>query len=113
MSEEGGEELFEVLWKRVLEAWDDDKPHAAILEFALRTERLPDLAGRYRALEADAEKSERAKKKLAGIVVAATQMLAAMKTPPRGPAPRGMRMTALIMFLVVVGWLTYYLYLRR
>src|SRR5262249_7204662 len=28
--------IFEALWKRTLEAWDDDKPHNAILDHALR-----------------------------------------------------------------------------
>ena len=75
--------IFELLWRRNLEAWDDDKPHRAILEHALTSDKLPDLAGRYRALKDDAEKGARAQKKIDGIVVAATQMLMATKTPPR------------------------------
>lgn len=108
-----GDELFETLWKRVLEAWDDDKPHGAALEYAVRSEQLPILAGRYRALQEDPDKGARAKKKLDALVVAATQMLMATKTPPPGKAPRGMKTTALFMFLVVLGWIAYFMYMRR
>jgi hypothetical protein len=83
------EAALDALWSRVLEAWDDDKPHHALLEYALRMQKLPDVAGRYRALkEKDAEKAARAQKKLDGIVVAATQMLMSMKSPPdKGKVP--------------------------
>jgi hypothetical protein len=67
------------LWDRVLAAWDDDKVHSALIEFAVRTENLPDVAGRYRELKDDPEKGERAKKQLNAIVVAATQMMLATK----------------------------------
>ncbi len=49
-------------------------PHQAALTYALQTERLPDIAGRYRALLDDPEEGARAKKKIDGIVVAATQL---------------------------------------
>lgn len=97
--------IFEALWKRCLEAWDDDKPHAAILEHALKSEKLPDLAGRYRALKEDPEKGARAEKKIAGIVVAATQMLMATKTPPRTKTPWQWTATAGLMFVIVIGYL--------
>jgi hypothetical protein len=31
--------VLEALWKRVLEAWDDDKTHAALLDHAMRSQR--------------------------------------------------------------------------
>jgi hypothetical protein len=111
--EETDDAIFETLWGRVLEAWDDDKPHAAVLEYSLRAQRLPDLAGRYRALQDDGERGERAKKKLDGIVTAATQMMMATKTPPREKPPRNITLTALAMFLLVVGLLTYWVFKRR
>ncbi len=67
------------LWDRALGAWDDDKVHSALIEFAVRTENLPEVAGRYRALKDDPKKGERAKKQLNAIVVAATQMMLATK----------------------------------
>jgi hypothetical protein len=103
--------IFEALWKRTVEAWDDDKVHAAILQHALRSERLPDLAGRYRALKDDPEKGARATKKIDGIVVAATQMLMATKTPPPTKTPWQWNAAAVLMFAIVCGWLFYQLFL--
>ena len=109
--EPGGDALFEALWTRVLEAWDDDKPHAALLEHALRSERLPDLAGRYRSLKNDPEKGARAQKKIDGIVVAATQMLMATKTPTRTKTPWQWSVSAMIVFAIVCAWLFYKLFI--
>lgn len=109
--DEAPDELFEALWKRVEEAWDDDKTHAALLEHALKTEQLPELAGRYRALKDDAEKGARAQKKIDGIVVAATQMLMATKSPPRTKPPWQWTAIAVLMFAVVCSWLFFQLFI--
>jgi hypothetical protein len=103
--------IFEALWKRALEVWDDDKPHAALLDHALKNEKLPDLAGRYRSLKDDPEKGARAQKKIDGIVVAATQMLMATKMPPRTKMPWQWTATAALMFALVSAWLFYQLFL--
>src|SRR5690606_11882197 len=105
--------IFEALWSRVLEAWDDDKPHQAILQHALERQLLPELAGRYRALETDPDKGPRAKKKMDGIVVAATQLLFASKSPPRTKPPWQWNAAAAIAFAIVVGWLAYALFVLR
>jgi hypothetical protein len=102
--------VFELLWKRTLEAWDDDKPHRAILEHALASEKLPDLAGRYRALSNDPDKGTRAQKKIDGIVVAATQLLMATKTPPRSKTPWQWTASIAFVFAVVCAWLFYQLF---
>ena len=105
--------ILEALWARALEAWDDDKAHAALLDHALRAERLPDLAGRYRALKDDPEKGARAQKKLDAIVVAATQMLFAMKTPARTKVPWQVTLASLIVSVLLLGWLARLLLIRR
>jgi hypothetical protein len=105
--------IFEALWTRVLDAWDDDKPHQAALTYALETERLPDLAGRYRKLLEDAEKGPRAKKKIDGIVVAATQLLMATKTPQRESIPWQWTASVGAVFVLVVAFLAYKILLRR
>src|SRR4051812_28144956 len=71
---ESADAIFDALWGRVVEAWDEDKPHQAILDHALRSQGLPRLAGLYRSLADDPVKGPRAKKKMDGIVAAATQM---------------------------------------
>ena len=102
------EAVLDALWGRVLEAWDDDKPHHALLEYAIREQKLPDVAGRYRAIkEKDAEKAARAQKKLDGIVIAATQMLMAMKSPPdRYKVPPSVIVVVFVVSLLFL-WLAY------
>lgn len=103
--------VFEALWRRTLEAWDDDKPHTAILEHALKSEKLPDLAGRYRTLKDDPEKGVRAQKKIDGIIIAATQMLMATKTPPRTKIPWQWSAAAVTIFGLVCAYLFYALFI--
>jgi hypothetical protein len=107
--------LFEALWARVLEAWDDDKPHAALLDHAIRTQRLPDAAGRYRALKDDPAKAARAQKKLDGIVIAATQMLMSMQTPrpTKKGVPWPITLLAGLVMVVLLGWLTMVIFRRH
>jgi hypothetical protein len=99
--------IFEALWKRCLEAWDDDKPHQAILEHSLKSEKLPDLAGRYRSLKDDAEKGPRAQKKIDGIVLAATQMLMATKTPAVTKTPWTWTAAAVAFFAITITYLVW------
>jgi hypothetical protein len=98
--------VLEALWKRVLEAWDDEKAHAALIEHAVREQRLPEAAGRYRALADDPERGPVAKKKLDAIVLAATQMLLAMKTPKPGKGvPLPITLSAFGISAVLLAWL--------
>ncbi|MDF2692508.1 MAG: hypothetical protein K0S65_891 [Labilithrix sp.] len=108
---EGRDAIFEALWARTLEAWDDDKPHAALLDHALKNEKLPELAGRYRGLKDDPVKGPRAQKKIDGIVVAATQMLMATKTPPPTKTPWQWSAAAALTFAIVCAWLFYQLFI--
>jgi hypothetical protein len=109
--EKTGDALFDALWARVMEAWDDDKPHAAILDLALKNQMLPDLAGRYRKIkETDEAKAARAQKKIDGIVVAATQMLMSMKTPARTKTPMSWTLSVGAVCLIVILWLAWKLY---
>lgn len=108
MTEDGKEDvILDTLWGRALEAWEDDKVHAALLEFALRSETLPDLAGRYRSLKDDADKGAIAKKRIDAIVVAATHLMLAQKTPKPTKNPPGLTATALVISLVLISGLAY------
>ncbi|MDB4941878.1 MAG: hypothetical protein JWP97_1412 [Labilithrix sp.] len=111
--EDTGDPVFEALWSRVLEAWDEDKPHQAVLGHAIANEQLPTLAGRYRALFDDAEKGERARKKIDGIVIAATQMLMSTKTPPREKIPWQWTASVAAVFVLVVAFLAFKVFLRH
>jgi len=92
---EKADALLEALWARVMDAWDEEKPHHA-------------LAGRYRAVkENDPEKAARAQKKLDGIVIAATHLLMAMKTPASPhKVPTWVTATAFVICMILIGWVT-------
>jgi len=93
---------FELLWTRVLDAWDDPKTHGALLEYAIHKQLLPEAAGRYRALKDDPEKGAEAKKRLDGIVLATTSLLMATATP-RKKATAAVRTITIVAFVACVA----------
>ena len=105
--------VLDALWGRVLERWSDEARHARLIDHALRTQTLPQVAGRYRALLGDPERGALAKKKLDGVVVAATQMLFATRTPRPGRVPLPITLTAFAVCVLLLGWLFLTLYGRR
>jgi hypothetical protein len=112
--EPSNDPVLEALWKRVLEAWDDDRPHAALLEHALRAQALPEVAGRYRALVDDPDKGARAKKRVDAVVVAATQLLMSMKTPKvGGKVPLSIALTAFAICMLLLAWLAWAVWGKR
>jgi hypothetical protein len=102
-----GDPLFEVLWAKVLASWDDDKAHGSILEYSVAVERLPDLAGRYRALKDDLTKGERARKGLDAIVIAATQVMMSMRTPANTTIPLSITLSVAGLFACAVAFVAY------
>ena len=110
VDDEPRDAVLEALWKRVLEAWDDDRTHAALIDHAVGEHRLPEVAGPYRALVDDAEKGAVAKKKLDAVVVAATQMLMAMKTPKPEKVPVAITLSAFGVCAALLGWLAWTLW---
>jgi hypothetical protein len=102
--------ILEALWDRVAAAWDDDRAHAALLDHALRTQALPELAGRYRSLVSDPTRGALAKKKLDVIVIAATESLWAMKTPKPGRMPVSITLSAFGVCALLLGWLAWVLW---
>jgi hypothetical protein len=107
------DDVFEALWRRVLAEWDEDKVHRAVLEHAVRAHLLPELAARYRALQEDREKRDVVEKRLDAIVVAATQMLMATKTPPPTKVPLSITLTAFAVCAVLLVMLAWALWARR
>ncbi|MGO9837296.1 MAG: hypothetical protein ACLP1X_24140 [Polyangiaceae bacterium] len=105
--------VLEALWVRVLEAWDDERTHAAAIDHGARNELLPELASRYRALVGDAQKGAVAQKKLDAIVVAATTLLFSQKTPAAGKVPLPITLSAFGICAVLLLWLTWALWGKR
>lgn len=112
-SDDAIDPVLEALWKRVLEAWEDDRTHAAIIDHGLRTQALPELARRYRALADDPQKGAVAHKKLDAIVLAATSMLFAQKTPSPGRVPLPITLSAFGVCFVLLAWLAWALWGKR
>lgn len=109
--EEGArDEALDTLWNLALEDWNEPKRHAALLQLALGTNRLPDLAGRYRALKDDAERGPVAKKRLDAIVAAATQLLMSTASPRKAKTPPIVMLGAIVFFLFGFAWLGRLLY---
>jgi len=104
--------LFDALWAKVLGAWDDDKAHSTVLDYAVQKEKLPDLAGRYRALKGDPTKADRAQKRLDAIILAATQLMMSMKTTPTTTVPLPITLTMFGIFLFAVGFVAYAMWHR-
>lgn len=104
-AEDTGDLVFEALWKRVNDAWDEDAPHAALLEHSIRTGRLPEVAGRYRLLKDDPVRGVKAKKRLDGVVMAATHLLYATKTPKPTKVPWPVTAVAGIVSAVLLFYL--------
>ena len=101
--------IMDALWTRALDAWDDDKVHLALLDHAMRVQALPELAGRYRVIQdsGDEAKAPVAKKRLDAIVVAATHMLFAMKSPGREKLPRSITYSAIGICVFMVSVVVY------
>lgn len=110
---EAPDAVFDALWERVLVAWDEDKPHQLALSYAIEHHMLPVIAGRYRTLANDPEKGERAKKKIDAIIVAATQMLMATKTPALVKIPWTWTASVAVAMILVIAFLAYKLFGHR
>jgi hypothetical protein len=107
MNEGAADEVLEALWRRALEAWDDDKVHAALLEHALRAQTLTEIAARYRGLLGDPSRAAVAQQRLEAIVTAATQMLLATKTAPPAKVPLPITLSAFAICAVLLTWLAW------
>jgi hypothetical protein len=111
--ESTGDEVFELLWNKVLSDWDDEKTHVALLEYSIQRERLPDAAGRYRALKDDPDKGKVAEKRLDAIVMAATQMMMSMKTPTNVKVPVSITLTVFMLFACAMLFIAYAVFHRH
>ncbi len=112
-AEATGDPLFDALWAKVLSSWDDDKVHAAVLEYSVTAERLPDLAGRYRAFKDHPTKGARAQKRLDAIVLAATQLMMSMRTPANTKVPLPITLSVAGLFAVAVLFVAYAMFHRQ
>lgn len=96
---------LDLLWANVEARWDDDKAHAAFLEFAAAKGELPEAAGRYREIkDAGGPRSELAQKKLSAIMLIAMQMLASERTDPAKKPPKWLTFVVFAVSFAIVAW---------
>ncbi len=107
MTDGPADPVLEALWRRALDAWGDEKVHAAVLDHALRSGGLPEIAGRYRQQLADPARAPLAQRRLDAIVAAATQMLMSTKTPAPVRVPLPMTLSAFGVCAVLLAWLAW------
>jgi hypothetical protein len=93
---------FEVLWKNVLDRWDEDRAHGAFLEHCQVTDQLAAAAARYRGMKGDRERGTVAEKRLAGVAIVALAKLEATRTRPSPSSSR----TGALVFATAFGLAT-------
>jgi hypothetical protein len=71
---------LEVLWKNVLDHWDNDAAHHAFLDHCQRHEALDDAATRYRGMKGDHERGLIAEKRLKAVLMLAMSKLEASRS---------------------------------
>jgi hypothetical protein len=99
---------LEALWKRVVDAWDDEAAHAAFLEHCRHHEQLVEAAVRYRGMVGDHARSAAAKKKLDAVALIAMAELDVTRQRERRPVSHASSYALLAFFLVAtIGLLAY------
>lgn len=94
----------ESLWKQVVTRWDDPATHGAFLEYCQRTGGLSDAAARYRGMAGDHERGEDARRRLAGVVILATQALEVTRSAPARGVPTWLTVCVGAICLLTVGY---------
>ncbi len=94
--------VFDALWACVEDQWDTPEAHTKILDYALATAKLPELAGRYSAYRDDDARREFASKRVAAITLAALNMLEAARTPKYVRPPWYLVVSAMMIFAIVI-----------
>lgn len=109
MSSEGGASAaLEVLWKHVLDNWEDDASHRAFLEHCRHHDRLVEAAVRYRGMKGDHARGPIAETKLKAIAALAMARLALARSPERRPKSRFMSFLLIALFMAgTIGLLAY------
>jgi hypothetical protein len=99
---------LEALWKRVLDAWDDDAPHNAFLDYCRTRDRLVEAAVRYRGMAGDHARAAVAAKKLkAVLLLAMTRLEASRSEPPSSRRHRGAYALMLFFVIATAGLVAY------
>jgi len=104
------DQSFEILWQRVLDHWDEEGAHRALLAHAQFTGQLPEAAARYRAESSQRDREDMAKRQLAAVTRLALMQLEVSRSRP--PPPRRRMALWVPLVLLVAGIAALFAYLR-
>lgn len=94
-------DAIEAAWRRVEDAWGDEKAHKAFLTLCASTGCLAEAGRRYREVrERDAARAEVAGAQIDRVLALAMENLSAIKSEPQ---PRGARTKLLLLAMGVSG----------
>ncbi len=98
--------VFDALWTGVINDWQNEDRHHKFLDHARQDGgSLLEAAARYRRLKDDEERGPVAQKRLAAIVLLATQEMLAQKSAPAAKTPpRWVTALAVSVCLGLLGW---------
>ncbi len=94
---------FEAMWANVLSDWGNEGAHHALLEYAIRTELLGELAKRYRREKDNAAHAEYAAKRLEAVALTAMSMLEPTRAGRAKAIPKWVTFLAGLVCAILLG----------
>ncbi len=96
--------IFDALWKRVIDRWEDERAHAELLQHAQVTEQLAEAASRYAAARADPNRAAVAEKRIEAVSLLATSALLADRADRLPTLPRWFTFALAVALSATVGF---------
>ncbi|HEX4338569.1 MAG TPA: hypothetical protein VH062_21840 [Polyangiaceae bacterium] len=91
--------VLEVLWKKVLDDFDDDRSHERFIEHCQATRQLLEAAVRYRGMAGDHARGAQAERRLSSVAALALAGLETTREPERHWATFAVRVFLILLFL--------------
>ncbi len=98
--------LFEALWKKVIDDWDNDTAHGAFLQHCQDHGQLAEAAARYRGMSGDRERGPSAEKRLQAVAMLAMTNLETHRTARTSRTPTA-AIALMLFFALSAGFLLY------
>jgi hypothetical protein len=108
-ADSGADATLEVLWKHVLDHWDDQAAHTLFLDACQKGDRLVEAAVRYRGMAADRDRGPVAQKRLASVTALALTKLEASRSVSSTPPPQYGGIALIVVFVLATLILLSYL----
>lgn len=101
---------LELLWKNVLDNWDNEAAHHAFLDHCQRSEVLDEAAVRYRGMKGDRDRGPGADKRLTAVLMLAMSKLEVSRGESKPKTTLATKLVLMLFFLL--GSLLLFVYLR-